>query len=143
MKTLQKRWLLVIVFLAAGGALIVYWWSNHFHMMQTVQSVSIPEFTATARAGEKVFVENCAGCHGVNALGSDSGPPLLHKIYNPGHHSDQAFYRAVQLGSRQHHWRFGDMPPQPHVSQRDVAKIIDYVRELQAANDIHYEQHRM
>jgi len=36
-----------------------------------------------------------------------------------------------------HHWQFGHMPPVPGLSQKDVAKIIAFVRELQRANGIY------
>lgn len=35
------------------------------------------------------------------------------------------------------------MPAQPQVSTDDTALIIDYVRELQVANGITFEEHRM
>ena len=77
-----------------------------------------------------------AVCHGANATGIEQGPPLLHKIYESGHHPDASFQRAVKQGVMSHHWRFGHMPPVPGISRKDVAKIIVYVRELQRANGI-------
>jgi hypothetical protein len=35
------------------------------------------------------------------------------------------------------------MPPQPQVSAADTKAIVSYVRELQVANGIGYQQHRM
>ena len=68
--------------------------------------------------------------------GSDNGPPLIHKIYEPNHHGDFTFLRAVHQGSRSYHWRFGDIPPQPQVTDEDVSVIIKFIREVQRANDI-------
>ncbi|WP_246660503.1 cytochrome c [Nitratireductor sp. XY-223] len=99
-------------------------------------NITVPELSSAAAAGKSLFDENCAACHGNNAAGSPDGPPLVHIIYEPGHHSDASFYLAVSQGVRQHHWTFGNMPAQPHVSEKDVALIIEYVRELQAANGI-------
>ena len=96
-----------------------------------------------ATEGRKLFDANCATCHGKNAAGTDKGPPLIHDFYNPGHHSDAAFYFAAARGVRQHHWHFGDMPPQPQVTQDDLTGIIRYVREMQVANGITYRQHQM
>ena len=93
--------------------------------------------------GAALFKMNCQVCHGPNAAGTKLGPPLIHDIYNPGHHSDQAFYLAAASGVRQHHWPYGDMPAQPQVAQEDVAKIIRYIRELQEANGITYKAHSM
>jgi len=81
--------------------------------------------------GASLFAANCAACHGQEGTGSNQGPPLIHRIYQPSHHDDFAFYRAVSGGSRQHHWQFGDMPPVPGVSMKDTANIIAYVRQQQ------------
>ncbi|MEO0637505.1 MAG: cytochrome c, partial [Pseudomonadota bacterium] len=78
-----------------------------------------------------------ASCHGTNAAGRDgAGPPLIHIIYETGHHGDPAFYQAVRVGVRAHHWRFGSMPAIEGVSKSDVRDIVTYIRELQRANDI-------
>jgi hypothetical protein len=37
---------------------------------------------------------------------------------------------------RAHHWRFGDMPPQPTITPDAIHMITRYVRELQQANGI-------
>jgi mono/diheme cytochrome c family protein len=82
--------------------------------------------------GEESFNQNCAGCHGSRALGSELGPPLVHIIYEPNHHSDESFRRAVALGVVPHHWSFGPMPAQPELSSGQIEEIIRYVRWLQA-----------
>ena len=98
-------------------------------------------FSAEAEQGKESFDENCATCHGTNAAGTEQGPPLVHSYYNPGHHADGAFYAAVRNGVRQHHWRFGNMPPQRQVTDQQVRLIIAYVREMQQANGITYKPH--
>ncbi|MEX0759037.1 MAG: cytochrome c [Tistlia sp.] len=108
-----------------------------------VGEVQMPELSQAALEGKDAFQGACADCHGARAAGTEKGPPLVHQIYNPGHHSDEAFFRAAVSGSPQHHWRFGDMPPQPEVSREEVAKIVRYVRELQRANGITTQPHRM
>lgn len=91
-----------------------------------------------AQLGETAFEVNCASCHGINAAGKDgAGPPLVHKIYEPSHHGDESFQRAVALGVREHHWRFGNMAPVEGLTRADVKMIIEYVRELQRMNGIH------
>jgi mono/diheme cytochrome c family protein len=81
--------------------------------------------------GEGLFKLNCASCHGVKGVGTDKGPPLVNKIYEPGHHSDMSFYLAVMRGVRAHHWRFGDMPSVEGLREKEVGSIILYVRFLQ------------
>lgn len=105
--------------------------------------VSIPNLSMLAVNGKTSFEANCAVCHGLNAAGTEKGPPLVHDIYNPGHHADGAFFLATKFGVRQHHWPYGDMPPQHQVSEQQVAAIVQYIRELQVANGIAYRPHRM
>ena len=81
--------------------------------------------------GERVFDANCRACHGALGAGSQAGPPLVHKIYEPSHHSDAAFQLAVTRGVRAHHWSFGNMPPLPTVDSAEVARATAYVRWLQ------------
>lgn len=103
---------------------------------QPETSVNHSALSADQSRGRLAFNTMCAECHGRDALGGDGGPPLVHKIYEPSHHADGAFYRAVQAGVQQHHWGFGNMPPQHEVSQAQVADIIDYVRAAQRQNGI-------
>lgn len=100
--------------------------------------ITVPDtLSASAGNGKTIYDTNCAVCHAPNGVGQDGvAPPLVHKIYEPGHHGDESFQRAVALGVPAHHWRFGDMPPVEGLSRDDVDKIVAYVRELQKANGI-------
>ncbi len=99
--------------------------------------VNVPELAGNAIIGKQVFDAKCAACHGDNAAGLDgSGPPLIHKIYEPSHHGDQAFLLAVRRGVRSHHWRFGDMPPVEGLTDGDVKMIVEYIRAVQRNNGI-------
>lgn len=105
---------------------------------EAMAQVTLPEeLSQKAQVGEKTFNAVCADCHGHNAAGkAGNGPPLIHKIYEPSHHGDMAFYMAVQNGVRAHHWRFGNMPAQEGLTRTDVDGIIAYVREVQQVNGI-------
>lgn len=92
--------------------------------------------SAHSLPGMAVFDGNCAQCHGEGAIGSERGPPLVHAIYEPGHHGDAAFRRAIRLGSPQHHWQFGDMPPVEGLTESEIEEIVAYVRALQRAAGI-------
>lgn len=127
-------------------ALGTYWYSTSNNGEATGQvaggaplaHVNLPaSLTENAQAGRAVFAENCAACHGTNADGRDGlAPPLVHIIYEPNHHGDESFQRAVALGVRQHHWPFGNMPAVQGLNRKDVESIIAYVRELQVTNGI-------
>lgn len=84
-----------------------------------------------SKAGEELYNKRCSICHGSAGTGSAMGPPLVHKIYEPGHHGDGSFYMAVTRGVRSHHWNFGNMPPVKGVTKEEVADIIKYIRTLQ------------
>jgi len=102
----------------------------------TLARVKIPALSIEAQIGRKAFEVSCLKCHGKNGAGTDQGPPLIHKIYEPNHHSDESFYRAAKKGVRAHHWPYGDMPPIKGVSRHDLAGIIRYIRELQRVNGV-------
>lgn len=104
-----------------------------------IVAVTLPKaFSAQAQAGKQAFDAVCAACHGANGEGRmGMGPPFIHKVYEPSHHGDMAFERAVKAGVQAHHWPFGNMPPQNGLTGGDVKNITRYVRELQAANGIY------
>ncbi|MCY4447714.1 MAG: cytochrome c [Chloroflexi bacterium] len=87
--------------------------------------------------GRQEFESKCATCHGMGALGTESGPPLVHGLYVPGHHNDNSIRRAVRNGVPSHHWYFGDMPPVVGVTDEELEQIILYIREQQRAGGIY------
>ena len=131
------------VLASAAIALAALAWQWPRSQAQGIVNVQVPPLSEIATRGKAAFDANCAPCHGANASGTDKGPPLVHVIYNSGHHADGAFFLAAKLGVRQHHWRFGNMPPQPQVTEEQLAAIVRYVRELQVANGITSRPHRM
>ena len=143
-KRLTDRLLVAVI--AAAVVVGVVGWLQWFdeepahpdpaHSGGAAAALTIPAFSAEAEAGRAVFEENCIACHGKHATGTDRGPPLVHRIYEPNHHGDASFYLAVRNGVRAHHWRFGDMAPVEGVPENEVTTIIRYVRELQRANGI-------
>ena len=125
---------LFVIFAVAGYARWGLWHLQGRDAPLAV-GVRVPDLSSVAQAGREVFAWRCAQCHGAHG-GGGAGPPLVHPIYRPAHHADVAFNLAVARGVRAHHWRLGDMPPQPDVGPAEIAAITRYVRELQAANGI-------
>lgn len=103
-----------------------------------IVAILMPEtLTESAKIGKAAFDVKCAACHGPDAVGQlEVAPPLVHEIYEPSHHGDEAFQRAVAAGVRGHHWPFGSMPPVEGLTRGDVQMIVAYIRELQRANGI-------
>ena len=94
-------------------------------------------YSENAQIGVRLFEAKCADCHGSNAVGQAGvAPPLIHIIYEPNHHGGESFQRAVALGVRAHHWKFGNMPAVAGLTRAEVKSIIAYVRELQRHNSI-------
>jgi mono/diheme cytochrome c family protein len=81
--------------------------------------------------GDVLYQVNCASCHGADLKGTDLGPSHLSVVYEPSHHGDGAFEMAIRIGTRQHHWPFGDMAPVEGLSDEDIEAIIAFVREAQ------------
>ncbi len=100
--------------------------------------VALPEtLSDRAQIGKRGFEAKCLACHGTNAAGQQGvAPPLVHKLYEPSHHSDAAFVMAAKNGVRAHHWPFGNMLPVAGLTDADALAIAAYVRELQRANGI-------
>ena len=98
---------------------------------QPIQGVMGGPVPTEFQVGETTFNANCAACHGKQGAGTDHGPPLVHKIYEPNHHGDPAFQRAAANGVQAHHWEFGNMPKIESVTPGDVDQIVKYVRWLQ------------
>ncbi len=137
---LRRGAILLVLAAAVGGAGYLYFGDRDDTTGggPPIASVSVPgTLSARAELGQRTYEANCASCHGPNAAGQKGvAPPLVHVIYEPGHHGDESFQRAVARGVRAHHWRFGNMPRVEGVTRRDVAAIVAYVRELQRANGI-------
>ena len=123
----------VLAIVIVGGG---FWYMSRPVGQASKVEVKIPSLSAAARAGQARFSLKCAGCHGAAADGTDQGPPLIHRIYEPGHHGDYAFVMAVRNGVRAHHWRFGNMPPVAGVDDREIRLITRFIREVQRANGI-------
>ena len=105
---------------------------------QARKNLHLPEpgFVADVSQGKQLFESNCIRCHGKGAGGTRLGPPLVHRTYSPRHHPDIAFHMAVKNGVRQHHWKFGHMPPVKNLSPEQAGHIIAYVRQEQRQTGI-------
>lgn len=82
-------------------------------------------------SGSTLYAVHCAECHGDDLRGTDRGPSHLSEVYEPGHHSDEAFLVAVMTGVAPHHWDYGPMPPVQGLTEADVEAIVAFVREIQ------------
>ncbi len=135
-KFMQDRtlWFMLATAILLFSIVYVFWQAeSNFRPVE----VQLPaSFSPQAVEGRELFILNCRKCHGQNGSGTNQGPPLVHIIYEPSHHSDVGFHRAISQGAAQHHWPFGNMPALPNISDDEVTKIISYVRELQRANEI-------
>jgi len=132
---MKKSTFIIYASVAIGVAAVLFFQSNS-NTGQPIAEISIPQLNVAQTRGRELFDANCSVCHGKNARGSDNGPSLVQKIYQPRIHADGAFYIAVKSGARAHHWQFGSMMPVAGVEKSEVALIVQYVRALQRANGI-------
>ncbi|MCK5931033.1 MAG: cytochrome c [Fulvimarina manganoxydans] len=136
MKTSRTTLAVTIGIVAIGAFLIWRAITPQTGAADHIVDVTVPKLSAQASYGQKLFADDCAACHGENAGGTEQGPPLIHRIYEPSHHGDRAFLIAAMQGTRAHHWQFGNMPPVEGITERQVQDIVAYVREVQKANDV-------
>lgn len=138
----RPRFAALVAILAAVGA--AWWVSRPAPVARAagqgaaMVAVVMPEtLSAEEQRGAQLYAQTCAACHGENGAGQEGvAPPLIHVIYEPSHHGDESFQIAVARGVRAHHWRFGNMPPQPGLTRDDVSLIVGFVRAVQRANGI-------
>ena len=86
-----------------------------------------------AAAGQPVFQDNCATCHGEDLHGTSMGPPLVHEYYVPSKVSNDDMAAAISGGLDETRWHFGPMPAWPSLSGDEIADLIAYVRQQQRA----------
>ena len=103
-----------------------------------IVKIEIPgQLSEIAILGKQAFDIKCASCHDEKTVGQHGvAPPLVRKIYEPNHHGDENFQRAVAIGVRAQYWKFGNMPAIEGLTRADVKAIVAYVRELQRFNGI-------
>ena len=101
---MNKTVLAILAFFVLGGA-VVYWNiaqqpqqvghsmvppdTSDLESGAPIVEVSLPaELSDQAQMGKRAYEAKCAECHGKNAAGQNGvAPPLVHKIYEPNHHS--------------------------------------------------------
>lgn len=122
-----------IVKQVALGAMLVFFGVASLPVLAQTMQIPKPSpgLAPNPETGKALYEKHCAACHGVDLKGSDKGPPFLHRVYEPSHHSDLSFQFAVKNGVRAHHWKFGDMQPVPGVTPDEVAHITAYIRAEQ------------
>ncbi len=87
--------------------------------------------SAGAETGASLYAANCASCHGQDLRGTEKGPSHLSVVYEPNHHPDESFQRAIEQGVRAHHWNFGNMQPVPGLDPAQIAAIVAFIRDTQ------------
>ena len=124
-------WLIAAILVVAAAVAIAVTATQDGTDSGGPSAVAAPPVDQNAEEGREPYETTCAVCHGRDLRGSSAGPPLLNRVYEPGHHPDESFRRAVTQGVRAHHWSFGDMPAQPTVSADEIDRIIAFVRAQQ------------
>jgi mono/diheme cytochrome c family protein len=91
-----------------------------------------PDTTSTgAGSAAALYAANCASCHGRDLRGTGKGPSHLSVDYEPSHHPDASFRRAIEQGVQAHRWNVGDMQPVPDLDRAEIDAIIAYIRDVQ------------
>ncbi|GHT90411.1 hypothetical protein FACS1894185_1170 [Betaproteobacteria bacterium] len=92
--------------------------------------------TAHAEEGATLFLQNCAACHGADALGVEGlAPPLKNEsLWRRLGDSASAYIAGIVTGGMSGQLNVGDqeyrdlvMPPQTHLPSEQLATIASYV----------------
>ena len=86
--TKNLPFLAVVAVLGGGLAVVISNMAGNGDGGWDPADIRVPELSPLAAAGRAAFDAECAGCHGADGGGAEQGPPLIHPIYNPGHHGD-------------------------------------------------------
>ncbi len=128
------KWMVLMLLIVIAATIPTLWGKEKISIKA---SPTIPELSPLAQHGRTVINARCAECHGVDGTGgSRKGPPILHSMYREEVFPDFVFKRSVLEGKREKNWRFGPMPPNEGMSERDVDGVIAFVREVQTATGI-------
>ena len=100
------------------------------------EGAGVPASSLSAQAGRIAFAEECAGCHGRLAGGTERGPDLIQPAYGRRARSDAQFRRAVREGMPARRGGYGEMPAVKGVSERRLDRMIAFLREVQRVNGI-------
>jgi alcohol dehydrogenase (cytochrome c) len=102
--------------------------ANKSNLFEVIQSPRRSQ--SDVEAGEQLFRERCAFCHGDRGVGGAGGPPLQNRVFRNGR-SDLALYRTIMFG----------IPGTPmlarDLSRDDVWRLVSYLnRTLGAPNGL-------
>ena len=79
------------------------------------------------RAGQIIFHQVCANCHGPDAMGGNKAPKLIQNRFNPENFSNGKIARTILNGSSS-----GAMPSQKDkLSDEEIRQVIKYIRYSQ------------
>ena len=95
-----------------------------------------PVSSQSFQQGGIAFIEECAGCHGRLAQGTDRGPNLIHPDYGPGNRSDAQIRQVVREGVPTRRRDYVDMLPTTNLSEHKLEQMVTYLREIQRMNGI-------
>lgn len=82
--------------------------------------------------GERIYVANCAQCHGGDLAGTERGPSLLLAVYGPDELADADIADAIRNGAEQRLFEFGPMAGNGALGDEQVDAIIAFVRAEQS-----------
>ena len=136
----NKLVVLIGIVIVVGGAVVFTGISKNTPDINSTSRLPIgfvvPALNTEQGVGQQNFQQYCQACHGDYGLGTNAGPPFMHRVYEPNHHGDGAFYNAAINGVRAHHWKFGDMPAVQGIAETEIGPIVAYIRALQKANGV-------
>ena len=85
---------------------------------------------ADIAAGEQVYADRCAACHGRDFQGSAQAPSHLDPYFAPDNTSDDDYRNAIRNGAETSEFDFGAMPAL-NLDDQQITDVIAYIRSIQ------------
>lgn len=86
--------------------------------------------TPDVAAGEQVYADRCAACHGRDFQGSAQAPSHLEPYFAPDNTSDEDYRNAVRNGAETAEFDYNSMPAL-NLSDQEITDVIAYIRSVQ------------
>jgi cytochrome c oxidase cbb3-type subunit III len=136
MKTFSgvQRFFAVLVLAAAAGSLVLWVSQPSVHAAGSGQTTTPspaptdPHADVLAAAGGAIFQQNCAFCHGRDAMGGETGPDLTRSKLVLTDTDGSKISEVVHNGRIEKR-----MPPFPSLSEQQLSNLVAFIKSRVAA----------
>jgi cytochrome c oxidase cbb3-type subunit 3 len=112
-----------LILASAAGSLMLWVNQPSVHAAGSGQSAAAPALTGAAAAGGSLFQQNCAFCHGRDAMGGETGPDLTRSKLVLGDSDGSKISEVIHNGRIEK-----KMPPFSNLSDQQLATLVAFIK---------------